>query len=102
MVVAAGMVRMGMITRTYAICGIMEAMVGVLRGLGHSVGPMVVSLMGSCVLRLIWMVTVFPTVATPDVLFLAFPVTWAITSGCHLIFFFKIRKKCYRLVGYQI
>ena len=101
-VVAAGMVRMGMITRTYAICGIMEAMVGVLRGLGHSVGPMVVSLMGSCVLRLIWMVTVFPAVATPDVLFLAFPVTWAITSGCHLIFFFKIRKKCYRLVGYQI
>lgn len=101
-VVAAGMVRMGMITRTYAICGIMEAMVGVLRGLGHSVGPMVVSLLGSCVLRLIWMVTVFPAVATPDVLFLAFPVTWAITSGCHLIFFFKIRKKCYRLVGYQV
>ena len=101
-VVEAGMIRMGMIARTYALCGVMEAMVGVLRGLGHSIGPMVVSLFGSCVLRLIWMVTVFPAVATPGILFLAFPVTWIITGGCHLIFFWRVRKKCYRLVGYQV
>jgi hypothetical protein len=63
---------------------------------------MVVSLFGSCVLRLIWMVTVFPAVATPGILFLAFPVTWIITGSCHLIFFWRVRKKCYRLVGYQI
>ena len=101
-VVEAGMIRMGMIARTYALCGVMEAMVGVLRGLGHSIGPMVVSLFGSCVLRLIWMVTVFPAVATPGILFLAFPVTWIITGGCHLIFFWRVRKKCNRLVGYQV
>ena len=101
-VVEAGMIRMGIIARTYALCGVMEAMVGVLRGLGHSIGPMVVSLFGSCVLRLIWMVTVFPAVATPGILFLAFPVTWIITGGCHLIFFWRVRKKCYRLVGYQV
>ena len=101
-VVEAGMIRMGMIARTYALCGVMEAMVGVLRGLGHSIGPMVVSLFGSCVLRLIWMVTIFPVVATPGILFLAFPVTWIITGGCHLIFFWRVRKKCYRLVGYQV
>jgi len=101
-VVQAGMIRMSYISRAYAICGIMEAMVGVLRGLGRSVGPMVVSLLGSCVLRLIWVATIFKLYPTPGTLFLAFPVTWVITGGCHLIFFFKIRKKSYRMVGYQI
>lgn len=101
-VVEAGMIRMSFIARTYAICGVMEAMVGVLRGLGRSVGPMVVSLLGSCVLRLIWVATIFKLYPTPGTLFVAFPITWVITGSCHLIFFMKIRKKSYRMVGYHI
>jgi len=101
-VVEAGMIRMAFICRTYAICGTMEAMVGVLRGLGHSIGPMVVSLLGSCALRLVWVATVFQMNPTPEVLFFSYPATWIITGSCHFIFFMSIRKKCYRLVGYQI
>ena len=49
-----GLVRMSYIGRLYAICGIMDTMVGILRGIGYSIVPMVVSLLGSCVLRLLW------------------------------------------------
>lgn len=101
-VVEAGMIRMAFIARTYLLCGVMEAMVGVLRGLGHSIGPMVVSLLGSCLLRLIWVGTVFRMNPTPEVLFFSYPATWIITGSCHVIFFMAIRKKSYRLVGYQI
>lgn len=101
-VVEAGMIRMAFIARTYLLCGVMEAMVGVLRGLGHSIGPMVVSLLGSCLLRLVWVGTVFRMYPTPEVLFFSYPATWIITGSCHVIFFMTIRKKSYRLVGYQI
>lgn len=59
-VIQQGLVRMSYIGRLYAICGIMDTMVGILRGIGYSIVPMVVSLLGSCVLRLLWVWFVFP------------------------------------------
>ena len=68
-VIAQGLVRMGFILRGYFICGTMEVMVGVLRGLGYSVAPMIVSLLGGCGLRLIWVATVFQMFRSPATLF---------------------------------
>lgn len=51
------MKRMNVIARTYALCGMMDVMVGSLRGLGYSVMPMIVSLIGACGLRLLWIFT---------------------------------------------
>lgn len=101
-VIEAGMMRMRMISKVYYICGIMEALVGVLRGLGHSIVPMICSLVGSCVLRLIWVAAIFPVFNTPGMLFISYPITWIITTLGHITFFFAVRKKSYRLVGYQI
>lgn len=101
-VITAGMTRMMMICRPYLICGVMETMVGVLRGLGHSIVPMICSLVGSCVLRLIWVATIFPLFNTPTMLFISYPITWIITTLAHIVFFFLVRKKSYRLVGYSI
>ena len=58
-VVEAGLVRLGIVCRTYAICGMMDVMVGGLRGIGYSVMPMIVSLIGACGLRLLWIATLF-------------------------------------------
>ncbi len=53
-VVSAGVVRFSLVCRYYFLCGLMDVMVGVLRGMGYSVTPTVVSLLGACGLRLLW------------------------------------------------
>ena len=58
-VIAAGLKRMDIILPTYFLCGLMDVMVGQLRGIGYSIMPMIVSLAGACVLRIIWIMTVF-------------------------------------------
>lgn len=92
-VIEAGMVRMAIIMTTYALCGMMDVMVGMLRGLGYSFMPMVVSLIGACGLRLVWIATVFrmPSFHTVSTVYLSYPITWIITFLIHVI--------CYCIVG---
>ena len=97
-IIAAGMIRLSRIGRMYALCGIMDTMVGSLRGIGYSVVPMIVSLLGSCVLRLVWVYTIFPMNPTPENLFLSYPITWVITGAVHVIFFLAVRKKAYEKI----
>lgn len=97
-VIQQGLVRMSYIGRLYAICGIMDTMVGILRGIGYSIVPMVVSLLGSCVLRLLWVWFVFPLDPVPGNLYISYPITWAITGAVHIIMFLAIRKKAYAKV----
>lgn len=98
-VIAAGMVRLGIICGTYALCGIMDVMVGALRGIGYSVMPMIVSLLGACGLRLLWLATVFqmPEYHTIETVYLSYPITWTITLAVHIICYIwargRIRKK---------
>ena len=58
-VIRMGMLRMEIICTTYFTCGLMDMLVGVLRGLGYSVVPMIVSLAGACGLRILWIYTIF-------------------------------------------
>ena len=64
-VVAAVYERLRVICGTYLLCGIMDTLASSLRGLGYSVLPMVVSLVGSCLLRLVWIATIFQLNRTP-------------------------------------
>lgn len=88
-VISAGMNRLGIVCTTYALCGMMDVMVGSLRGLGYSVMPMVVSLMGACLLRLIWVATIFqiPQFHTVQTIYWSYPVSWGLTFSVHLICF---------------
>lgn len=97
-VIAQAVVRLGVICTTYFLCGLMDVPVGVLRGIGYSVVPMVVSLVGACGLRLLWVAFVFPNFRTPAVLYLSYPVSWVITAACHLVFFLRVRKRAYARV----
>lgn len=94
-VMAAGMIRLKLICGTYALCGMMDVMVGSLRGLGYSIMPMIVSLIGACGLRLIWIFTLFQTERfhTIESLYLTYPVSWFITFMTHVICFMIIRRR---------
>lgn len=80
---------------TYFLCGIMDVLVGSLRGMGYSVTPMIVSLLGACGLRLVWLGTVFQIEQfhTPDTVYLSYPVSWVITVAAHIICFFICRHR---------
>ena len=88
-VIEAGLVRLGIVCRTYAICGMMDVMVGGLRGIGYSVMPMIVSLIGACGLRLLWIATLFqlPQFHTMTMLYVSYPVSWIITFSVHVLCF---------------
>ena len=87
--------RLSICCTTYFLCGLMDTQVGVLRGIGYSVVPMIVSLVGSCALRLLWVATIFQLNRTPEMLYLSYPVSWAITAATHFVFFLFIRKRAY-------
>lgn len=86
-VVSAGLARMGYVCTVYFLCGMMDCMVGVLRGIGRSVVPMIVSLVGACGLRLLWIATVFQIYHTTSMLYITYPITWTITFAAHVITF---------------
>ncbi len=91
-VIAAGMARLAIVGTLYAFCGCMDVMVGSLRGMGSSVTPMIVSLLGSCVLRLVYVATIFRASPTPETLYYCYPITWAITFLAHLVCFLVVRR----------
>ena len=92
-VLASGMVRVTYMGMTYFVCGIMETCCGMVRGLGRSWMPMVVTIFGACVLRIIWIYTIFQTHHTLDVLYLSYPVSWVVTSAVHILCFILIYRR---------
>jgi len=94
-VVAAGLVRLSIISTTYALCGMMDVMVGALRGLGYSIMPMIVSLLGACAFRLVWLATIFQMdrFHTIEMVYISYPVSWTLTFTTHLICFIVVRKQ---------
>lgn len=92
-IIAYGLVRLKWITRIYFLCGLMDTMVGMLRGLGSAVVPMIVSMIGACGFRIIWIQTIFAQHHLLDVLYISYPVSWIITAGTHMICYFILWKR---------
>lgn len=94
-VIIAGLGRMRVIATTYALCGVMDVLVGILRGLGYSVIPMIVSLIGACGLRLLWLGTVFKMEQfhTEFNVYVSYPISWIVTILAHVITLLIIAKK---------
>ena len=83
-VIATGIERLKIICGSYLLCGIMDVLASSLRGLGYSVLPMVVSLVGVCALRLVWIATIFQLNRTPFMLYISYPISWTLTALVHL------------------
>ena len=100
-VMAAGMKRLSIISVTYALCGAMDCMVGAIRGLGYSVMPMIVSLLGACAFRIAW-ISVFFRIEqfhTIDTVYFAYPISWTLTLAVHIICFVVVRNKIKKKLG---
>lgn len=93
--IKSGMIRINFICSTYALCGIMDVMVGSIRGMGYAIMPMIVSLIGACGLRLVWIATVFqiPEYHTIETVYMSYPVTWAVTFTAHVICYAIVRRR---------
>ncbi len=96
-VIRYGMNRLRIIGTTYCICGLMECMVGSLRGMGYSVMPMIVALTGACVFRVVWIYTVFALNRTLQTLYISYPVSWGITFAAHLVCYIVVMRKVKRM-----
>ena len=91
--VSYGLLRLSVICTTYFLCGMMDVAVGSLRGMGYAVLPMLVSLTGACLFRVVWIYTVFPRFHTLECLYISYPISWGLTFLAHLIcFVFLFRK----------
>lgn len=99
-VIDYGMKRLGYILPTYFLCGLMDVAVGSLRGIGYSIMPMIVSLTGACLFRVVWILTVFAATPTLDILYISYPISWALTFSVHMLCYaFVARPKLHRLEG---
>ena len=88
-----GLVRMEVIFSTYFLCGIMDVLVGCLRGLGRSILPMIVSLLGACGFRILWIFTVFKEHRSLETVYISYPISWTLTAGVHLICLLLVIRK---------
>ena len=95
-VISYGLLRMSLICVPYFLCGMMDVFVGSLRGMGYSVMPMLVSLTGACLFRIVWIFTIFATNRSIFVLYFSYPVSWALTATAHLICYMIVRKKVFK------
>lgn len=95
-VISYGLLRMSLICVPYFLCGMMDVFVGSLRSMGYSVMPMLVSLTGACLFRIVWIFTIFATNRSLFVLYFSYPVSWALTATAHLICYMIVRKKVFK------
>ncbi|MBQ6172354.1 MAG: MATE family efflux transporter [Clostridia bacterium] len=93
--ISVGIIRLAYISLPYFLCGLMDVTTGALRGMGSSVSPMIISVLGICGLRIVWIFTVFQLEQfhTPEVLYLSYVVSWTVTFIVQLIAFFIHYKK---------
>lgn len=92
-VIAEGMYRLSVIVMTFVLCGIMEVFAGSIRGMGHSVMPMAITIAGVCGVRLIWIATVFAAEHTKWSLYISFPISWVFTIVLYVFAFIFYRRK---------
>ena len=103
--IAYGVDRLAYILLPYFLLGLHEVTTGMLRGMGAAISPMVVSVLGICGLRILWVSTVFqmPQFHTPGWLFVSYPISWVVTFAAELVLYLVIyrryAKKCRELEG---
>ncbi len=69
----------------YFMCGIMDNCSGVLRGLGRSLTSTVLALIGSCLLRVVWTLALFPLNPVLEMVYVCYPISWALTTAASFI-----------------
>ncbi|MBR1537752.1 MAG: MATE family efflux transporter [Treponema sp.] len=94
-VIDAGMLRLKIILMTYFTCGMMDSMASAIRGVGHSIMPMIVTMVGACGLRMVYLFTFFriERFHTFQSIFYSYPLSWVVTFSFLTISFIWIMRK---------
>ena len=93
LVLSAGMKRLRIMSVSYAFSALMDASIAASRGLGKSLIPTIIVILGSCVFRVIWVFTVFAYFHTIPSLYLLYIFSWGITGIVEAAYFLKIYRK---------
>ena len=91
-VINYAMIRLLYIGVPYCLAGLMDTMSFMLRGLGYSLTPMLVTTVGVCVFRIIWVLTVFAANRSLETLYISYPISWGMTAIVHMLCFFFVWK----------
>ena len=100
-VIKAGMTRLTIMGLSYCVSALMDATIAAARGIGKSLWPTVIVIMGSCVFRVIWVYTVFAHFGTIQSLYLLYVFSWTITALAEAIYFvhsYRKQMKQFRLI----
>ncbi len=97
-----GLIRLAIVALPYFLCAMMDVTTGALRGIGASVTPMLISILGVCGIRILWIYTIFqiPAYHSIESLYISYPISWLITFIAELFaFLFIYKKRCRALTA---
>lgn len=94
-VIEHAVLRLTMLAATYFLCGYMEVFTGVMRGIGSSLVPMIITVVGVCGLRLVWIYLIFPIPYFHNLqwLFASYPISWALTLAFQIVAYLIIMRR---------
>ena len=94
--IAWGIQRLRVMGACYFTCGLMEVGCGALRGMGKTITPMLISIIGVCGIRILWIYTIFPLVPTMMCLYFSYPASWIVTGAIQLTLAFISKRRLVR------
>lgn len=94
-IIEEGYARCFVIFSTYFLCGLMDSLANSIRGIGHSFLPVIITLIGACLLRIVWLMTIFkiPMFHVPFTIFVSYPISWIVTWIVEVICCIHLMKK---------
>ena len=92
-VIEYGLTRMNYVCVLQCVAATMGVMVGVLRGMGSSIAPMAITMTFVCGFRIVWLFTVFATAPSLEMLYVSYPITWALAAFCDFLFYLYLKRK---------
>lgn len=97
-VIRCGIEILSITTVPYFLCGIMDLFPGALRGMGYSVVPMILSIIGTVGMRILWIFVFFPQNRSLFFLFISYPGSWIATIVMQVVCFFFVRRHLRRRI----
>ena len=92
-VIEVTVTRLLIVCSCYVFCSVMDVIPGIIRGMGYSITPTVITLTGACFVRIVWVATIFQYFKSLKMLLVVYPISWGLTIVAHLIFFSIVNKK---------
>lgn len=86
-------IRMQRVLLFQAMANSYEISAATMRGMGHSMMPTLITVLGSCGFRILWIYTVFQKFTTFEMLMNVYPVSWLITGTAVVTAYYVVRKK---------